>query len=156
MLVEVGEGGWLAVAAFYAEGLLLWLCCRVSVPFQHRPANIQAWAKGPETYRGRRARTPIRVLDIHARPLSNLLQQKRPLDAQLVELAAQAVQAQPRGVVVLLHLVVPVAQLAAFPAVGLLDRGRERLRDGVGWGDEGLRVSLGRFAGALGRHCGGR
>lgn len=64
-------------------------------------------------------------------------------------------QAQAGGVVVVLHLVVAVAQLAAFPAVGLLDGGRKGLRNGVGWGHKGLRVSLRRLAGALGGHRGG-
>lgn len=104
----------------------------------------------------RRAGAPVRVLDIHARPLRNLLEQERALDPQLIELPPQPVQPEPRGVIVLLYLVGPVAQLAAFPAVCLLDGGRQRLGDRVGWGDEGLRVSLCRLAGAFWRHRGRR
>lgn len=107
-----------------------------------------------ETYRGGRAGTPFGILHVHARPPGDLLKQECPLNAQLVELAAQAMQAQAGGVVVLFHLVIAVAQLTAFPAVGLLDGGREGLRDGVGWRHKRLRVSLRRLAGALGGHRG--
>lgn len=64
-------------------------------------------------------------------------------------------QAQPCGVIVFFDLVVAMPQLAAFPAVGFFDGGRERLRDGVGWGHERrFRVSLCRFSRGLGSHGG--
>ena len=166
------------MAALYSEGLLLWLSGLVhqvlaylllsnrlffSLSPSLRPPRGLGYDGGTKkrerradaTYRGRRTRTALGILNIHTRSLGHLFEQECALDAQLVELAAQAMQAQAGGVIVVLHLVVAVAQLAAFSAVGLLDGGRERLGNGVCWGHEGFRISLGGLAGALGGHGGG-
>lgn len=63
------------------------------------------------TYGGWWTGAAFGVLDIGARALRQLLQQKRALEAKLLDTASQADQSQAGGFIVLLNLVCAALQL---------------------------------------------
>lgn len=81
-------------------------------------------------YRRRRAWAAFGVFDICACALGELLEEEGALDAELLNLAFDAGDADSGGVVGFFDLVVAALELDALSAVGLLDRGRELWWDG--------------------------
>lgn len=77
------------------------------------------------SYRRRRARAPVRVFDVCARPSRELLEEKGSLYPELLDLASDASKTKSGGIVGILDLVCAITQLDTFPSVGLLDRWRQ-------------------------------
>ena len=101
------------------------------------------------TYRGRWAWTAVRVLDIGARPVSELLQEKGALDPQLLDLTFDAGESHSGSLVGFLNLVGSVLELNTFAAVRLLDGRRQGGRNSFR-GSRHVSFNFGMFA--LGRH----
>lgn len=98
------------------------------------------------TYRGRRTRAALGILDVCARALGQLLKQECPLYPQLLDLALYPGEAQSGGVVGIFDFVRAVLELDAFSAIGLLHRGRQGRRHG--WrGFDLSKLPLGRHNG---------
>lgn len=75
------------------------------------------------TYCGRRTGAAFGIFDVGTRALGELLEEKRALDPQLLDLALHPCEAQPRRVIGIFDLDGAVLQLDAFTAIGLFDGG---------------------------------
>lgn len=78
-----------------------------------------------KAYCRRRAGAAVRVFDIGAGALGQLLEQERALKALFLDLALEACQTHTNGIVGLFHVGHALLQIHTFPAVGLLDGGRQ-------------------------------
>jgi hypothetical protein len=82
------------------------------------------------SYRGRRAGTAIRILDICAGTLGELLEQKGTLYPQLFNLALNTGETEAGGIVGVFDFIGAVLELDTLSSIGLFDGGREGRRDG--------------------------